>query len=142
MKLPINLKGKDINNEEITIELQITHRNHLRLDKQNLSSIDLSPLESLENPEQVSIFVAHENFLEEIDLSFLKRCENLSVLYLFCNNLKEIDLTPLKYCSKCRKPTPHQVQRSMLVEVEICEVCHNENYRKWLKPRDAKFKPH
>ena len=91
MKLPINLMGTDINNEEITIE--ITSTNHLRLERQNLSSIDLSPLESLENQEQVSTFGAHENFLEKIDLSFLKKCKNLSVLYLFSNNLKEIDLS-------------------------------------------------
>ncbi len=123
MKLPINLKGKDINNEEITIELQITYTNHLRLDKQNLSSIDLSPLESLENPEQVSIFVAHENFLENIDLSFLKRCKNLSVLYLFCNNLKEIDLTPLSYCLKLNKLNLHDnyLNKIDLTPLESCK---------------------
>ncbi len=121
MRLPINLKGKDSNNEEITIE--ITNIKNLRLERQNLSSIDLSPLESLENQEQVSTFGAHGNFLEKIDLSFVKRCKNLSVLYLFNNNLKEIDLTPLKYCSKLNKLNLHDnyLNRIDLTPLESCK---------------------
>lgn len=38
MKFPINLMGKDINNEEITIE--ITNIKHLRLERQNLLAIE------------------------------------------------------------------------------------------------------
>ena len=129
MKLPIDLKGKDINNEEITIE--ITNLRRFGIERQNLSSIDLSPLESLENKEQVIMFVAHENFLEEIDLSFLKGCENLSVLYLFCNNLKEIDLTPLKYCSKLNKLNLHNI-REGIEYVELILLHH--------KPYDIKMK--
>ncbi|MHA2227446.1 MAG: hypothetical protein ACXAC8_19675 [Candidatus Hodarchaeales archaeon] len=121
MKLPFNLKGKDINNKEITIE--ITNIRRFGIERQNLSSIDLSPLESLENQEQVISFVAHENFLGKIDLSFLKRCKNLSVLYLFCNNLKEIDLTPLKYCSKLNKLNLHDnyLNRIDLTPLESCK---------------------
>jgi Leucine-rich repeat (LRR) protein len=121
MELPFNLKGKDINNEEITIE--ITNIRRFGIERQNLSSIDLSPLESLENKEQVISFVAHENFLEKIDLSFLKGCKNLSVLYLFSNNLKEIDLTPLKYCSKLNKLNLHDnyLNRIDLTPLESCK---------------------
>ncbi len=68
MKLPINLKGKDINNEEITIE--ITNNKNLRLERQNLSSIEKIETHSFLS---ITIFV----FIMSINVSYCSLSQNI-----------------------------------------------------------------
>ncbi|MFW9788319.1 MAG: leucine-rich repeat domain-containing protein [Candidatus Thorarchaeota archaeon] len=60
-----------------------------------LTDIDLSPLESCESLEYLSVAV---NKLETIDLTPLQNLKNLRHLDLSHNRFKEVDLTPLAGC--------------------------------------------
>lgn len=60
-----------------------------------LTDVDLSPLESCEHLEYLSLAV---NKLEKIDLAPLETCHNLEHLDLSHNRFTDIDLTPLAGC--------------------------------------------
>ncbi len=118
----ILIKGITTNGKPIEF-LFDTQEGNLNLEKKNLKSIDLSPLEGCDNIRVVNL---QRNSLESIDLSPLQNKKELKDLLLAYNKLTTLDLSPIKTCDNLNALT---LSRNELTTLDLNPIGNSENLR-------------
>ncbi len=94
--MSVTITGKRIDGKEFSKKYRVSRLEKLDLSMNQLSSIDLRPLEGCTGLEELDL---NGNQLSSIDLRPLEGCTGLYYLFLNNNQLSSIDLRPLEGCT-------------------------------------------
>ena len=120
----INIIKQDLRSIDLSPLANCPNLGNLSLARNKLERVDLSPLANCHKLKELNL---RHNSIKSIDLSPLENKKEFSSLILFSNKLTSVDLTPLQFCDKLEylSVVKNELTSLDLTPLQFCDKLEN-----------------